>query len=334
MNKYILRKFIGKTCKKSSLLQSLYNIIYRRLNYRRFISEVDNRAFCDIFDYETLIKPLPFCPLEEIKDSNYYGYVRAIKSYICDDKVKINIEHGLYLNDSVSYYANYKTFNSICTFSDYRLQILKDHNIKKAMLAIGPYIHYAEPLLSFDTMQKLKNSLGRVLLYIPSHSTNLFNGTSPFFEKEVDIVEGLKKKYNYDTVMVCIYYRDFQYKECIEYYKSKGFKITTAGHQLDLNFAKRLKSIIMLSDMTVSNRVGTNLGFCIYLQKPHIVINNYEGKYDLTKQGGRVGKEISDAFAEYSAHITDNQYNIINKYWGLDKIKSIEELRTFLQNNE
>lgn len=334
MDKHLLRIFLGKTCKKSPFLQSLYNKVCRKLNCKKFISDVNKRASYDIFNYEELIRPLPFCPLEEIKDSNYYGYVKAIKSYICDDKVKINIEHGLYLNDGVSYYANYKTFNSICTFSDYRLQILKKHNVKKAMLAIGPYIHYAESLLSFDTMQKLKDSLGRILLYMPSHSTNLFNGTSPFFKKEADIVEDLKIKYNYNTVIVCVYYRDFQYKECIEYYKNKGFKITTAGHQLDLNFAKRLKSIIMLSDMTVSNRVGTNLGFCIYLKKPHMIINDYQGKYDLSKQGGRVGKEISNAFAEFSVHITDNQYNIVNKYWGLDKIKSQEELRTFLQNNE
>lgn len=332
MGKFLLRKEIGKVFKQSSMLQNIYNEMLKKINYNKFISLVEDRLECDLFDFETLIKPLPFCPLEKIKDSNYYGYVRAIKSYMADYDARINIEHGLYLNDSVSYFADYKTFDSICTFSDYRLHILQNHNIRKRMLAIGPYIHYAESILTQDKMQFLKKEMGRVLLYMPSHSTNLHNGTSPFFKKEVDMVVELKEKYGYDTLIVCVYYRDFQYKECIEYYKNKGFKITTAGHQLDLNFARRLKSIIMLSDLTVSNRVGTNLGFCIYLQKPHLVINDYEGKYDLSKQGGRVSKEISEAFLVYSETISKTQYNIINKYWGLDKIKSREELKSFFKH--
>ena len=36
-------------------------------------------------------------------------------------------------------------------------------------------------------------------------------------------------------------------------YTHLGFKVTTAGHQLDINFLNRLKTIILLSDYTCSN---------------------------------------------------------------------------------
>lgn len=49
--------------------------------------------------------------------------------------------------------------------------------------------------------------------------------------------------------------------------------MTTAGHQLDINFLNRLKTIILLSDYTCSNSIGTHTGYCVYLGKPHLVIN-------------------------------------------------------------
>lgn len=321
-----VRVEIGKQLKKSTVLQASFNWFCRIKNKNVFFKEIQSRENISIFDYVNLIKSLPYCPLEKIKDSNYYGYVHAIKKYIGKSNAKINIEHGLYLNDSVSYFANYNTFDSIFTFSDYRIEVLKKHNVNKRLLAIGPYIHYAEPLLDVEDTAQLKSKLGRVLLYMPSHSTNLSNGTSPFFKREVDMVQELKVKNLYDTVLVCVYYRDFLYHECIEYYESMGFKVTTAGHQLDLNFVRRLKSIISLADCTLSNRVGTNLGFCVYMKKPHMVINDFDGKYDLDKQGGRIGFKISSVFSNYSETISEEQYAIVDKYWGLNNIKTKEEL--------
>lgn len=328
----IFRRNVG-LLKKSDLLQSLFNQVLRLKNKKKFIAEVERRSVLDLFDYEQLSQPLPFCPFEKIKDSNYYGYVKSIKDFIGDPNTKVNIEHGLYFNDSVSYYANYKTFDTIMTFSDYRLDIIRKNGINKRLMAIGPYIHYAKHLLSETELSDIKSKLGKVLLYLPFHSTNMTDGTSPQFSKEVKMVEAIRKEHSFDTVIVCVYYRDFQYKKCIDLYKSMGFKITTAGHQYDINFISRLKSIISLADMTVSNRVGTNLGFCVYLGKPHQIINDYPNKYDILKQGGRVGKELSDAFGDFQLEITKQQFDIVNKYWGLDSIKTKDQILEFLSKS-
>jgi hypothetical protein len=214
--------------------------------------------------------------------------------------------------------------------SDYRINILKKHSVEKRLLAIGPYIHYTESLLPKFEIKILKQELGKVLLYMPSHSTNLEDGTSDFFEKELDMIDRFKEEHHFNTVLVCVYFRDFQYGKCINQYKERGYRIVTAGHQLDLYFASRLKSIILISDYTISNRIGTNLGFCVYLGKPHLIINDYEGKYENNRSGYIARREIADAFATYSPVITDNQRVVCNKYWGFNSIKSAEELNAFL----
>ena len=326
---YPIRKFASSLSKRNNTILFLYNSFMRWKNKKRFQREIDSRANLDLFDYQRLIEPLPYYPIEAIKDSNFYGYVHAIKKYMNSNAPKITIEHGLYLDDNVSFYSNYKTFDTICTMSDYRLEILRKHGVDKRLMAIGPYIHYATSLLQEDELAALKKQLGKVVLYMPSHSTNLIDGTSPYFIEEVDTVEKFRAEKGFDTVIVCVYYRDFQYKKCIEEYQNKGFLITTAGHQLDLNFINRLKSIIQISDYTLSNRIGTNLGFCVYMGKPHIVINDYPEKYSQQLSGYQVRREIADAFKDYYPSLTTSQIEIVNKYWGINSIKSPDELNAF-----
>lgn len=335
MNKIIrhARRFVG-SFKNNNVLQNVYNYIFRVVNKRAFLKHIEFREGLSLFDYEQLSKPLPFCPFEKIKDSNYYGYVKAIKDFIGLPNAKINIEHGLYFNNEVLYFTNYDTFTTLMTFSDYRLNVIRDYGIKKRLLAIGPYIHYATPLLTQSESSDLKEKLGRILLYLPYHSTNLSDGTSPLFKEEVKMVDNIRKEHNFDSVIVCVYYRDLAYKKCIDIYKEYDFKITTAGHQYDLNFARRLRTIISLADVTVSNKVGTNLGFCIYLGKPHIVINDYPNKYNLAKQGGRICKELSDLFSKYSETITEEQFEMVDKYWGISSIKSRSQIIDFLSEKQ
>ena len=53
--------------------------------------------------------------------------------------------------------------------------------------------------------------------------------------------------------------------------------VVTAGYIMDPLFLSRLKSIIQLSDLTMSNNVGTHLGYCIYLNKPHWIVRQKIG---------------------------------------------------------
>lgn len=317
--------------KSVPILQNIYNSIYRLKNKKSFLRAIRERERISIFDYKELIKPLPYCPLEKIKDSNFYGYVHNLKHYIGNTDAHINIEHGLYLDNYVSYFSNFKTFETIMTFSPYRTKTLRKHGVKKRILEIGPYIHYVTPLLSIFEIEDIKEKYGKILLFMPNHSTNTYNGTSPIFEKDIKEVNRLKEVLHCDSVFVCIYYRDFKYEKYINRYLENGFIPITAGHQLDLNFASRLKSIISLADHVAVNSVGTNLGFCIAMGKPLTYINLREESFNKKLSGYSIRKAIAELFSIDQSVITPQQYDIVNKYWGLDCIKSPEQINSFLK---
>ncbi len=98
----------------------------------------------------------------------------------------------------------------------------------------------------------------------------------------------------------------------------------------------------------MANDVGTHLGYCIYLNKPHQVFyqkigyvtkeNNYleyensiRNDFDNLTQEKEI-QELLEVFRPYSSIITKEQMFIANKYWGIDCIKTPEELKNLLIN--
>ena len=92
-----IRNFIGsKILKNSYFINRLYNDFYIWRNKKHFIEEINIRKSLSIFSYVELSKELPFCPIEFVKDSNFYGYAHNIKKYANVKDFNCSIEHGLY----------------------------------------------------------------------------------------------------------------------------------------------------------------------------------------------------------------------------------------------
>ena len=108
--------------------------------------------------------------------------------------------------------------------------------------------------------------------------------------------------------------------------------MVTAGSSNDPSFLSRLRSIIQLGDVGVTNAVGTHIGYCVSLGLPvyflKMVIDRSEergtllrymaGRYSdaLRDQTMQAEGEIEACFREYREFITEEQYRIIEKYWG------------------
>ena len=326
--------------KNYSIVLLIYNSFYRLINKRKFYREIKLRENISIFDYKGLSKQIPYFPIEKIKDANFYGHLHSLKKYAGVDKITHSIEHGLYLGNYVPYATFLKTTKSIITFSENRKKHLRNANIKKPIITIGPYIHYAEPLLSDKDFNEIKKSIGRTFLLFPTHSIKNID-----VEIEIeDLISKVKKTAkDFDTIMVCFYYKDILNDIFPEYFMKAGFKIVTAGNIYDINFLSRLKSIIQLSDFTASNNVGTHTGYCIYLNKPHFIFKqniNYKKENSLSTINYRNSKQLESMeeekndilkeFTYFSHEITDNQRKIIDKYWGISSIKSPNELKDLL----
>lgn len=342
MMKYLIRDICVRVLKDSHVVLFLYNTYFRIKNGKRFLKEIRHRENLDLFDYRNLAKPLPFYPIEPVRDSNYYGYAQAIKSFLGKAKLSgFALEHGLYLGNYVPKASYLRTTEAIITFSEYRKQNIRNNGINKKVVDIGPYIHYADSLLDTESLKKLKNNLGKVLLVFPSHSNIHYSvqvNSELYIKKIQDMAKG------YDSVLVCLYYMDIQNGNYLPY-KNAGFKIVTAGHYLDLNFVRRLKTIILLADFTISNEIGTNLGYCICLGKPHYVIKQEVHRYtdkkvEITAATYRnkdeqmtlssAQDEIYDAFSVCKSEISSKQYQVVDKYWGLSSIRSKETLTELL----
>lgn len=332
-----MRKLLVFFLKNSNVVLFLYNIFYRLKNKSKFYAENVSRESLSIFDYEALAQPIPYYPIETQRDSNYYGYVRALKCYAGVDKVEAALEHGIYLGNRITTAEGYRTTKKVIAMSENRVESFRVHNINKPIVAIGPYIHYAEPLLKPTQFCDLKKSLGKVLLVMPVHAAKGFHVT---FSHQVliNFIQSIQAEYQ--TIIVCVHFRDIlNNPQFVAPYLEKGYRIVCAGNEYDYNFVRRLKSIIMLADYVVSNSHGTNTGFCTYMGKPQTIVHDeslvkIHNSYTAEVQRIRDEQvlEIESAFANYSLTITDEQKRIVDKYWGLSLIKTPQELYSIIDN--
>lgn len=323
----MFRSYLIPVLKNSFFLLSLHNAYYSVKNKRKFWKEINHRKGLSIFDYKELVKPIPFCPVEDVKDSNFYGQAYALKRYAGVDQFGWSIEHGLYVGDYVPVAARCKTTQRILTFSEIRVKALE--NVHKPVVAIGPYIHYAECLMNPEELSSLKKDWGKTLLFFPTH-TCCEGGLEYEVHSMIDELLKFKKKHGFDTVIVNMYYWDENRKGWGDLYAKAGFKVATAGHQLDINFLNRLKTIISLADSTCSNSLGTYTGYCIYLNKPHLIIHSAQTLEEVEP----LWRELWKTFEEDSPQAHVRQQALSRRYWGFDCVKSQEEMRALLLNNK
>lgn len=317
--------FMAKTLKNSDAIQDLYNKALLLLHKKSFLKEVERRKGLSIFDSASLAAPLPFCPIECIADANFYGYAHAIKRYAGVEKQNYSLEHGLYFDDYIPRACFWESTKRVITINEEREELIRQ-KVGKPVYSVGPYIHYADSLLSDEEIREIKQQYGRILLVFPSHS----NVEAKAVFDEVKFIEDIKQfaiKYQFDTVLVNLFYHDILHNRHVKAYKEAGFKIVTAGHRYDLNFVGRLKAFIRISDYTIGNSVGTHIGYCIYMGKPHYIMDDYKIESSDSKQY----RAIYEPFSIYSEDVTARQYNIAAYYWGFDCIKSKEDMLNILK---
>lgn len=327
----------------SKLLCRLY-CWYSRIRYPKFNKMLLERESKSLFDYQALRQPLPKHYKEICTDNNCFGIGFQLRKYSGYKRNYINawIEHGFFWTCDAYPMAESSFAKVVLTFSNYRVN--KYCNSSKKSYAIGPYIHYAEDYLSSTEFMELKSKLGRVLLVFPSHSAS---GTEVSFDYDelFSAVGSISK--GFDTVIFSLFWSDIN-TMVVEKLKEKKYLIACAGHRYDHNFLSRQKSLIKLSDVTMSNSLGTHLAYCVYLGKPHWLFGQ-QISYKSTNAIGKANKEISHKykdlniqnrehiirlFSKYSDDITAEQFSICNELFGFDQIKNEKEMCELLKSIE
>lgn len=220
---------------------------------------------------------------------------------------------------------NNKYSNKVYIASQIGVKIMKQYLPNKEIIAIGNYIKYVDDLLNLEEYHEKKKELGRTLLIFPLHS-------SPHSEMKYDINSFLeeidKYKEKFDTVLFCVYWSDIL-RNKHNIFINKGYKVVTAGCAGDSNFLSRLKSIIKLSDVVMSNGIGSHMGYAIYLDKPfYLFFQEYKYDFRSIKNLTKERKEYLDIFNKnlicmalkefgvYKEYLTIENKKFVKKYWG------------------
>ena len=335
-----MKELIKKIIITSKPINLIYVFVLRLLNSKSKDEFLRRRQF-SIFDYKNVIEELPLYPTDLVIDNNFYGLSYWLQNYMSKElPLKSYIEHGLVLGTLVKKDAIKWNTANIITLSATRENYIKKRT-SKPVLKIGPYINYADDLLSEEDFKKVKQDLGKTLMIFPSHS---IKNIETAFNNDELITYIESKKQGFDAVVVCLYWRDALNETLVASYVNKGYRIMSAGHVHDINFLARLKSIIKLSDYVISNSVGTHIGYITFLEKPQIIIGQTID-YNINKNDNRAfdqrnntdndtmnaeTEEILNAFSNTTMDITDTQIEVVTKYWGLDELKSPQEIENFI----
>ena len=311
---------------KVAYLESWVSFIHAEKEFKRRAEQIS------LFDYQTLHKPFyppnqhNFSPFEH---DNLYGLTRLLSPYYTINE-QTTIEHGVYFGEFISHAALQDNTQTIITLSEYRKQAL-EKQLDKNVRVVGSYICYAQNLLNEFKFKQLKAELGKVLLAFPSHS--IFSAHAQFNADDfIDFIKEIKEKGQFDTVLVCLYYVDIELGRD-KIYQKHGFKVVTAGFNIDYHFLDRLKTLISLSDYTVSNDLGTHIGYCVQLGKPHQVYqtsviftageNKEAAEIELKKRSQtqeilreQEKQEICGLFSEFNESITPEQQACVDYYFG------------------
>lgn len=303
--------------------------------------EVALRTADDLLDWRATMGFRFECSREVYRANSFYGIGKSLRSFGGTEQcVKACIEHGVHFGS----YANKQELDgsglpSLITFGPARLEHIRAiSNVPVAM--VGPYIAYAEDYLSTDELDQTKERLGRSLLVFPSHSVDRVK-VSYEFSALVDEIEKVCAEFELDTILVCLYYRDIL-NGAAEEYERKGYHVVTAGYREDSLFLARQRSLILLSDMTMSNNVGTHVGYCAYMGKPHYIFEQEkiyasDSALDKSEFDNEFASsltfekaEVARAFSQLTFRLTSEQKAILNRYWGFDKVLDSHELGALL----
>lgn len=317
--------------------------LINNLTYKNTFRKIAlRRQELDLFEYKKIAEgPIKRYYADFVPENNDKCMSMCLKDYMGVNRNKsLNaiIEHGLFFGDFVSHMEREVNVPSIITFGRQRVKHLKERGINKDIIPIGPYIHYAKGILDEDDFERLKKKLGRVLLVFPSHSLASEGNISKYdideFASEIDRIAC-----GFDTVLISLHYNDIYLGVR---YEEKGYRCVTSGQSNDPSFMRRQRTLIDLADMTMSNSIGTHIGYCIYLNKPHYIfkqkVEHSQNKnvqertkswrnWDIYREEEN---EVVSAFCNYVTEITEEQQEVVNKYWGTEYVRTPDELRSLL----
>lgn len=311
-----------------------------------YLNEVNHRSVLLPSDIHDLSKDIDFSKFASIGlssiEPNYYGAYYTLQRYAelgVDNNISpkgLNIQHGI-LYEARSDVKSERNLVKL-VWSQHAKKMHDENSHNYLNIPIGAPFFYSRSLYNDEFIKEEKKRLGRNLLAFPMHSTHFIN-TEYDSSKFIEVLK--KERERFDSVRVCLYWKDILrggHKE----YVDAGVECVCCGHIFDLMFLSRQRSLFEIADATISNRVGSHIGYSLFLNKPHrLVPDDFELvdiKYSEGQEEQKIMEEsvnyndINDVFMMDDYKITERQREVVDRLWGVSDIKSPKEIREILMN--
>ena len=284
-----------------------------------------------------------------VEPNRYYGNEYLLRCYAeADEDLYALIEHGVFFGNNTAKIPPVISWELGCilTYGEYRKELINRVYPDYYCETIGAPIFYADEADVEQYCRKITSELqieGKALLFFPAHGLDYVTPVYPIDSLVKQLVE-LTKINDCDNIIVSTYYTNSElYKQLCE--KANGIKIFTysCGERYNLDFLVRQNALISLCSVTASNSVGTHIGNCVGLHKPHVLLKQeitFEGdterdfgkttRSDNWKDQFAIEREMfENMFAPTGkkAELTQEQYRFCDYYWGFSKKKTPEEIR-------
>jgi hypothetical protein len=317
---------------KKNLLQlinpmNLYVFIKSVIIYKHYSRKLKN---VDYFEYKTLADPR-FIEPKFFNCVHHYGHHKVIAKFKGKpfNFLTEYSEHGIaFLSEpeTAPYlgYVNRPLIRKVYTYGALRKTAIEEYakknHLTRKVIAIGPYIKYVDFFKSEEERMRIKQKYGKILLVFPSHGIDTIKSQ---YDVDAFINAINAVKHHFDTVFVSLHWVDIvNGKDAL--YKAHGFTIVTSGSAADPRFLNRHKDLISLSDHTMSNNLGTYIGYSICMGRPHYLYPQ-ETTYIIKESNTKLIHPASQyealakfqqCFSTFSPEITPEQIALVEQYWG------------------
>ena len=203
--------------------------------------------------------------------------------------------------------------------------------------AIGPWIQFAQPLLTREQLERQRQCWGKTLLVVLAHNWDQVE-RSMDQQACVDAIKMLAEEQNYQQVVWLRHWKDPGLLPL-----PKHWIPACNGHRSNPWFLDALRTLLELCDGLASNAFGTHLGYAAALNKQLHWID-VVAEQDLSQLSSEKAAEEDAEWQERKRLSTELRKNLLNPqpeqqmgvrallepYWGLTIRPSSEELIRFL----
>lgn len=270
------------------------------------------------------------------KESLFYGHSSALLDYAGFVKntkpvYMPAIEHGINFSEDFLPKTLVDISPSFIFQGKYKNSLVREMTAVKPIYNIGPYILYAKDYYSEERIKEIHQKNGRTVVYFLFHTFEN-NNQMRSFKKNIEL---FKKQYGsaFDKLIICVYWLDLSL-ELLEVAQKENVTIVSAGARFDVEFIKRLRTIINLADMVIGDDIGSYIGYAIALGKEIGFIQTVSHDSFISNPN-QIYKRNRSMIISAIQTKSDELYKIYNKFWGsIEDFKTPDEMGDILERTQ